>query len=85
MRTCSIFGCTSGKYNIKVTLFKVSENNKIAWESALHNNINNQLKPLKYICSEHFLPDDVITEYSLPSDVAKVCALKNKAYKFTSI
>ncbi|KAF0692988.1 Uncharacterized protein FWK35_00035570 [Aphis craccivora] len=41
------------------------------WESAINNTINNQFKSLNYICSEHFLPDDIITDYSIPFDVAE--------------
>lgn len=52
-----------------VTLFKVYDSNKVAWKSAVYNTIN-QLKPLEYIYSKHFSPDDVITKYSqTPSDV----------------
>ncbi len=59
----------------KITLFKVNSYNKIAWESAVNNTINNQFKSLNYICSEHFLPDDIITDYSIPSDVTEVCKI----------
>jgi len=75
MRKCSIIGCKSGENNKKVTLFKVTDNNKVAWESAVNSTLSNQVKSLKYICSEHFLPDDIITSYSIPSDVAEVCKI----------
>ncbi|XP_025209026.1 uncharacterized protein LOC112604276 [Melanaphis sacchari] len=70
MRKCSIVGCKSRENNKKVTLFKVNSYNKIAWESVVNNAINSQFKSLKYICSEHFLPGDIITDYSIPFDVA---------------
>jgi len=75
MRKCSIVGCKSGEKDKKVTLFKVNNQNKVAWESAVNNTINNKFKALKYICSEHFLPDDIIKDYSIPSDVAEVCKI----------
>lgn len=75
MRKCSILGCKSGEKEKKITLFKVKSYNKIAWESAVNNTINNQFKSLNYICSEHFLPDDINTDYLIPSDVAEVCKI----------
>ena len=70
VRKCSINECESREDQTNVTLFKVYESNKEAWESAVHNTVNNQLQPLNYICSKHFAPDDVITNYSqTPSDV----------------
>ncbi|KAL5246341.1 hypothetical protein ACI65C_013749 [Semiaphis heraclei] len=70
VRKCSINECESREDQTNVTLFKVYESNKVAWESAVHNAVNNQLRPLDYICSKHFAPDDVITNYSqTPSDV----------------
>lgn len=75
MRKCSILGWKSGEKEKKTTLFKVNSYNKIAWESAINNTINNQFKSLNYICSEHFLPDDIITDYSIPFDVAEVCKI----------
>jgi len=75
MRKCSILGCKSGEKEKKITLFKVNSYKKIAWESAVNNTINNQFKYVNYICSEHFLPDDITTDYSILFDVAAVCKI----------
>ncbi|KAL4097115.1 hypothetical protein QTP88_021945 [Uroleucon formosanum] len=70
VRKCSINECESLENQTNVTLFKVYESNKVAWESAVHNTVNNQSKLLEYICSKHFSSDDVITKYSqTPSDI----------------
>ncbi|CAI6349613.1 unnamed protein product [Macrosiphum euphorbiae] len=85
MRKCSVSGCNSQNRNIKVTLFSVTNANKSSWESAIHSSINNQVKDIKYVCSEHFLPEDINTTYPIPSDVIeefgqkKVFSLKKGA------
>ena len=74
VRKCSINECESREDQTNVTLFKVYESNnkqkKHGNQQQVHNTVNNQLQLLNYICSKHFAPDDVITNYSqTPSDV----------------
>jgi len=54
IRKCSINGCKNSEDQKNVTLFKVSDTNKVAWELAVQSKINTPLKSLKYICSKHF-------------------------------
>lgn len=68
MRVCSVVGCTRVKKNPKISLHKIPNDLKLAWNTAV-NKVNNQKKPLKYVCSEHFTCDDFITSYSVPSDI----------------
>ncbi|KAF0708750.1 Uncharacterized protein FWK35_00033003 [Aphis craccivora] len=72
MRKCSVAGCNSKNSNIKVTLFSVTIANKSSWETAVRSSISNQVKDLKYVCLEHFLPEDICTTYAIPSDVTEV-------------
>eukprot|EP00102_Acyrthosiphon_pisum_P023069 XP_016660279.1 PREDICTED: uncharacterized protein LOC107883884 [Acyrthosiphon pisum] len=69
MRVCSVAGCNNQDRDIKVTLFSVTNANKSSWDAAVRSSISNQVKDLKYVCSEHFLPEDICTTYALPSDV----------------
>lgn len=55
------------KKNSKVSLHKVPNHLKLDWNTAVCK-VNNQKKPLKYVCSEHFTSDDFMT-YSVPSDI----------------
>lgn len=74
MRTCSVPGCRSTKINSKVTLYKVPCDKKTEWELAVRSVHNKQcikLKNLKFVCSKHFLDDEIISTYELPSDVAE--------------
>ena len=81
MRKCSVSGCNSQNRNIKVTLFSVTNANKSSWESAIRSSINNQVKDIKYVCSEHFLPEDINTTYPIPSDVIEVRVKINRFLK----
>ncbi|VVC28888.1 Zinc finger, C2CH-type [Cinara cedri] len=74
MRTCSVPGCHSTKMNSKVTLYKVPCDKRIDWELAVrrvHNKQCKKLKNLTFVCSKHFLDDEIISTYALPSDVAE--------------
>ncbi|XP_022176084.1 uncharacterized protein LOC111037690 isoform X1 [Myzus persicae] len=80
IRKCSIDGCESCENHKNVTLFKVYDNNKVAWESAVPSP-NKRI--LRYICSKHFLPEDLITQYSsIPSDVVMPEGFNNSRAKY---
>ncbi|KAL5244046.1 hypothetical protein ACI65C_011456 [Semiaphis heraclei] len=68
MRTCSVVGCQSFKQGHKPHLFKVPVENKLEW-TAIVQKLTNQKKELKYVCFEHFSPNDVKTTFSLPNDL----------------
>jgi len=68
MRTCSVVGCLSFKQGRKSPLFKVTVGNKLEWTKIVQA-LNNQTKELKYVCLEHFSPNDVKTTFSLPNDI----------------
>jgi len=78
MRKCSVAGCNSQSRDVKVTLFSVTNSNKSSWETAICSSISNQVKDLKYVCLEHFLPEDICTTYSIPSDVIEVRVKMNR-------
>ncbi|KAL5242749.1 hypothetical protein ACI65C_010159 [Semiaphis heraclei] len=52
----------------KPPLFKVPIENKLEW-IAIVQKLTNQKKELKYVCFEHFSPNDVKTTFSLPNDL----------------
>lgn len=72
MRKCSILGCSNPKCNIKVTFFYVTKANKLSWETPVCSSISTKVKNLQYICSEHFLHDDICITYHIPTDVIEV-------------
>jgi len=67
MRTCSV-GCLNFKQGRKPPLFKVTVKNKLEWTKIVRT-LNNQTRELKYICLEHFSPNDVKTTFSLPNHI----------------
>lgn len=71
VRKCSVIGCLSVKRNPKISFFSVPKTNSLAWNEAI-SNANGKETIVKFVCAEHFLPDDIITTYSCPSDVANV-------------
>jgi len=62
-RNCSINTCKSNKNNQKVTLFKVPTTDNIAWHTIIQNQNGNENCKTSHVCSEHFLPEDIITQY----------------------
>ncbi|KAE9522438.1 hypothetical protein AGLY_017163 [Aphis glycines] len=62
-RKCSIITCKSNKNNQKVTLFKVPTTDAIAWHTIIQDQIGNEKCKISHACSEHFLPEDIITQY----------------------
>lgn len=62
-RKCSIINCTSNKNYEKVPLFKVPTIDAIAWHTIIQNQNGNEKCKISHVCSEHFLPEDIITQY----------------------
>ncbi|KAF0686445.1 Uncharacterized protein FWK35_00035696, partial [Aphis craccivora] len=65
-------GCNNQNRDIKVTLFRVSNANKSSWETAIRGSVSKQVKDWKYVCSEHFLPEDICNTYPIQSDIIEV-------------
>lgn len=86
MRKCSVPGCNNSKTNSEVTLYQVPRDKRTEWELAVrsvHNKQCSKLKSLMLVCSEHFLDDDIISTYPLPSDVAEASEFYFTAFVFT--
>lgn len=77
MRTCSVVGCRSLNRNSKAPLFKVQAEDTLSWITAVRKAIN-QTKELKYICYEHFSPNNIHTKIVLPNDVTLVNRYKKR-------
>lgn len=71
VRKCSILGCSSVKKNPKISLFKVPKNNSLAWNLAINKYICKDTVT-QFVCADHFLPEDIVSAYSIPPDVAIV-------------
>ncbi|XP_022162976.1 uncharacterized protein LOC111028582 isoform X2 [Myzus persicae] len=69
MRKCCVKGCTSVKRNPKISFFSATKANYLAWNLAV-SNANCEKTIVKYVCAEHFRPEDKINTYSIPQDVA---------------
>lgn len=71
-RKCSVIGCSSVKRNPKISFFTVPKHNSPAWNSII-NNVNCKVTNVRFVCAEHFLPEDIVTTYSgHAQDIAQV-------------
>lgn len=70
-RKCSVKGCTSKKRNPKISFFSAPKANYLAWKLAV-SNANCEETVVKFVCAEHFRPEDTINTYLLPPDIPDV-------------
>jgi len=82
MSKCSVAGCNNQNRDIKVTLFRVSNANKSSWETAIRGSVSKQVKDWKYVCSEHFLPEDICNTYPIQSDIIEVRLVRVKMNRY---
>lgn len=71
MRTCSVKGCTSTKNNPTISFFIPPKANYLAWKLAV-SNANCEETVVKYVCAEHFRPDEILNNYLVPHDIPNV-------------
>lgn len=71
IRKCSVKGCSSFKRNPTISFFKPPKANYSAWKSAV-SNANCEETIVKFVCAEHFRPDDILTSYLVPHDIPNV-------------
>lgn len=70
-RRCSVEGCLSVKRNPNISFFTPPKFLYERWNKAV-SEINGVDTLVKFVCADHFLPDDIVTTYSVPQDIAAV-------------
>ncbi|KAE9522969.1 hypothetical protein AGLY_016600 [Aphis glycines] len=91
MRKCSVLlDCDAVKNNLKIPCFRVPANNIQDWKKVI-SKANKQMTNVKFVCANHFLPTDLISNYSVPQDIIEEVSdelfslndvMKNKAKVF---
>lgn len=71
VRKCSVEGCISTQRNPKISFFTPPKSSYLEWKKAI-SNANLRDSFVKFVCADHFLPEEVITTYALPQDVSAV-------------
>jgi len=73
VKKCSVEECVSTKRTPNIIFFFSPPKALYSqWKEAISNaNCNETL--VKFICADHFLPEDIIFNYSGPQDIAAVC------------
>jgi len=84
MRTCSVKGCTSTKNNPAISFFIPPKANYLAWKLAV-SNANCEETVVKYVCAEHFRPDEIFNNYLVPHDIPNVSMYLHSMYLHTFI
>jgi len=72
VKKCSVKECDSTKRKSKVSFFAPPKALYSEWKEAISNAYCNETL-VKFVCADHFLPEDIITNYLGPQDIADVC------------
>jgi len=72
VKKCSVKECESTKRKQKISCFAPPKALYSEWKEAI-SNANCCETLVKFVCADHFLPKDIITNYLGPQNIADVC------------
>ncbi|KAL4149528.1 hypothetical protein QTP88_003461 [Uroleucon formosanum] len=64
-------GCTSIKNNPTISFFIPPKANYLVWKLAV-SNANCEETVVKYVCAEHFRPEEILNNYLVPHDIPNI-------------